>query len=228
MDERLTRLEPLLTNDAIDRLKHLRVAVVGLGGVGGTALEALARSGVGHFLLIDHDLVQSSNLNRQILYLEADVGHPKVEVAQARIQSIDPDVEVTKMQVFLDDATIGMLDRWQPDFIIDAIDSVPGKAALVTYAASHHCPIISSLGMGNRIDPRQVVITTLGTTSHDPLAKAFRSELRKRQVDFDQIPVVFSTEEPRLKTRPVASLMTVTSTAGLLLAHHLLVTIWKR
>jgi tRNA A37 threonylcarbamoyladenosine dehydratase len=214
-------------SQGLARLKSLRVAVIGLGGVGGTALEALVRSGVGHFLLIDHDLVQTSNLNRQILFLKDDIGEPKVNVAQKRIAQIDPGVEVSPQKVFIDDANISIFDDWKPDFIIDAIDSVPSKAALIVWAEAHHCPIISSLGMGNRLDPNQVVITNLGATSHDPLAKALRSELRKQNIDIDQTRVVFSNEEPSIKTRPIASVMTVTSKAGLLLADYLLATIRK-
>ncbi|MFA5235816.1 MAG: ThiF family adenylyltransferase [Bacilli bacterium] len=228
MDERLVRLEPLLTKADLEKLKNLRVAVVGLGGVGGTALEALARSGVGHFLLIDHDRVQESNLNRQMLYLTTDIGLSKTGVAQRRLQLINPEADVTISDVFLDETTIDLLDEWKPDFIIDAIDSVASKASLIVWAAAHGCPIVSSLGMGNRFDPRQVVVTTLGATSHDPLAKALRSELRKRHFEFESVSVVFSFEEPLVKSRPVASAMTVTSTAGLLLAHHLLATICKR
>ena len=225
MDEMFSRLIGVLTLEGFDRLQKARVAIIGLGGVGGIAAETIVRNGVSSILLIDKDRVDISNLNRQILFTNSDIGSEKVIVACQRFQRINPEANIKTESVKLTNETLYLIDEFKPDFIIDAIDDIKGKTLLIDYAIKHDIAIISSLGMGNRFDPSKVVITNLNDTSHDPLAKSLRYELRKLEIDPTNVKVVFSNEVPLIKSRPVSSYMGVTSTAGLLLAHHVIATI---
>jgi len=228
VEQRLKRLQLLFKASDIEKITTAKVAVVGLGGVGGPALECLVRSGIRHFLLIDSDIVQSSNLNRQTLYDISNLGMKKVSAAKNRIQAIAPDLDIITSDVSITMESITILDEYQPDYVIDAIDSIIGKCALINWAIKHQIPFVSSLGMGNRINPLAITLTTLAKTSSDPLAKALRTELRKQKIDIDQVPVVFSSEAPVRKQKPVGSYMAVTASAGLLLAHYIVATILER
>ncbi|HOJ44501.1 MAG TPA: ThiF family adenylyltransferase [Bacilli bacterium] len=228
MDQRLERLNLLFAPDGIDKLTNAKVAVIGLGGVGGPALECLVRSGIVKFLLIDSDIVQPSNLNRQTLYDSTDIGSKKVAAAKKRIQAINPRLEIATSDVPIEMESISILDDYQPDYVIDAIDNITGKCALIKWSIQHHVPFVSSLGMGNRIKAELIGITTLMHTEYDPLAKALRTALRKQSIDIAQVPVVFSSEIPIRKQTPVGSYMAVTASAGLLLAHYIVATILER
>lgn len=189
-----TRTELLLGPDALERLSRCKVAIFGIGGVGSYVAEALARSGVGSFVLIDSDVVAASNINRQILALHSTVGRPKVEVMRERILDINPMAKVEILQQFLlPDNTVRIL---QPDwdYIVDAIDTVSAKIELAVQATNRGIPIISSMGAGNKLDPTRFEVTDLYLTSVCPLSKVMRRELRKRGVD--HLKVVYSPEEP--------------------------------
>jgi len=218
MDDIFTRIRPLVTEEGVARLKDARVAVIGLGGVGGIALECLVRSGVGHVFIADHDIVEPSNLNRQIIYTTADLGQGKTQAAIKRMQAINPDIDIIGHHVFINEDTAALLVEYKPDFVIDAIDSIKGKAALIKLCQDNGIPIVVSLGMGNRRDPSKVMVTTLDKTSGDPLGKALKTTLKANRVSILNIPVVFSKEQPIVNSRPVASLMAVPATAGLYLA----------
>ena len=194
------RTEKVLGKERIDSFKDKVILVAGLGGVGGTALEALVRSGFMNFVLIDFDTVDESNLNRQILYTSKDVGRSKIEVAKERILSIVPNLNVQTISTKLDkDSFKGFSQK--VDFIVDAIDFIPGKLALYQFAIEKDIPFISSLGMGNRIDPSQVVITKLNKTEGDPLARKIRYEAKLLGLDLNKINVVFSKETPLIKSK---------------------------
>ena len=188
-----SRTELLLGAEAMKKLNNSRVAVFGVGGVGGYAVEALARSGVGALDLIDDDLVCLTNINRQIIALRSTVGQPKVEVAAARVRDINPDCVVRTYQTFYTPETAGQFDFSQYDYVIDAIDTVTGKIGLVMQAKDAGVPIISSMGAGNKLDPTAFRVADIYKTSVCPLARVMRRELRKRGVE--HLKVVYSEEE---------------------------------
>lgn len=225
MSDYLARSKQLLGEDKIKALKDKAILVIGVGGVGGTALEALARSGFKKFVLIDFDKVDISNLNRQILFTSEDVGKDKVFAAKDKLLKINKDFEVKTIQARIGEQALEELGIGDVDFIVDAIDFVEGKLSIYKFALEHHIPFISSLGMGNRIDPEKVTITNLNKTENDPLAKKLRYEARTRGLSLKDIPVVFSKEEPLIKSPKPASMIMVPSTAGLLIAKYVLNTI---
>lgn len=192
--DQLSRTALLLGSAAMDRLRRCRVAVFGLGGVGGYALEALARSGIGALDLIDHDTVSLTNLNRQVLATHATVGMSKARAAQARVQDIDPGIAVTVRETFFGPDTAQSFDFSQYDYVIDAIDTVTGKLALIAQAKAAGTPIISCMGTGNKLDATKFRIADISKTSVCPLARVMRKECAKR--GFKDVKVLFSTEDP--------------------------------
>lgn len=222
MSSYLDRSIELLGKNKITSFKDKTIMVVGLGGVGGTAFNALVRSGFKHFIVVDHDNVDASNLNRQILYSLKDIGSSKVDVAERFAKSFGDDIVVEKHNLFIDETNLNLFREKKIDFIVDAIDKIPSKIALIKFAKEKNVPIIVSLGMGNRVDPEKVMLTTLNKTENDPLAKNMRYLLRKESVDLKSINVVFSKETPLVKNPKPASMMMVPSTAGLLIAKHII------
>ena len=221
MSNYLDRSIKMLGNDKIQSFKDKVILVAGLGGVGGTALEALTRSGFNKFILVDFDKVDESNLNRQILYTLKDVGRLKTEVAKERLLSINPDLDIKLINKKIDKGFFLEFD-YPVDFIIDAIDFVEGKLKIYSIAIEENIPFISSLGMGNRLDPSQVVITKLNKTEGDPLARKIRYESKQLNLDLNKINVVFSKEIPLIKSKEPGSMMMVPSTAGLLMAKYVI------
>jgi tRNA A37 threonylcarbamoyladenosine dehydratase len=189
-----TRTEILIGKENIQALHKKRVAVIGLGGVGGYAAEALARAGIGRFLLIDFDVVNLSNLNRQLLALHSTIGESKTDIMRKRILDINPKAEVEIMNVFLAQENRAEIVK-DLDYIIDAIDSLGPKIGLLEYAINNHIKIISVMGAGNRLDPSQIHISPLTKSWNCPLAKRVRKFLHRRIKDFD-IPCVYSCEKP--------------------------------
>ena len=179
-------------DENLEKLRRARVAVFGIGGVGGYVVEALARSGVGTLDLIDDDRICLTNLNRQILATRSSVGQYKVDAACKRIQDIDPAIKVNTYKCFYLPEERDKFDFSQWDYIVDAIDTVTGKLDIICEAARCHVPVISAMGCGNRIDPSKLVITDLYKTVNDPLAKVMRRECRKRRIR--KLTVVYSTE----------------------------------
>ena len=195
MREHLQRTELLLGAKALERLGRARVAVFGLGGVGGYVAEALARSGIGALELIDDDVVSESNINRQILATRETIGQPKAEVAARRVRAIDPEIEVTARRVFFLPETAAQFDFKSYDYVVDAIDTVTGKLALAEHAKAAGVPIISAMGAGNKTDPTMLRVADISETSVCPLARTMRKELKKRGIE--HLKVVYSTEPPR-------------------------------
>ena len=194
MREWLERTERLLGGAAMDRLEAARVAVFGVGGVGGHVAEALARSGVGALDLIDADDVALSNLNRQIIALHSTLGRPKVEVAAERIRDINPLCRVTPRKVFFTPETADQFDFSQYDYVADCIDSVAGKVQLIVSAKEARVPIICAMGAGNKLDPTRFEVADIHQTSVCPLARVIRRECRARGIR--DVRVVYSKEEP--------------------------------
>lgn len=222
MDNIYTRSSQLIGEDAIIKLRNSTVLVVGIGGVGGTCFEALVRSGVKQIIIIDKDVVDVTNLNRQILFTSEDIGKTKVEIAKNRANKINSDCEIIPLNLFIDESNLNILDNFKIDFIVDAIDSIYSKASLVKYAQGRNIPIILSLGMGKRLDPSMLSITTLNKSTGDPLAKKLRYILKQDNVDISTLKCVISKEEVLNNERVPASMMMVPSAAGLILASYVI------
>lgn len=192
MQEQFSRTALLLGDDGVQHLAKARVAVFGIGGVGGYAVEALARSGIGALDLVDHDTVSLSNINRQIIATHDTLGKLKVEVAKERIHAINPDCHVRTFPVFFLPDTVDTFDFSQYDYVVDAIDTVTAKLLLAekTYAAG--IPLISAMGTGNKLDPTAFEVTDINKTTFCPLARIMRKELKKRGIP--HLKVVYSQE----------------------------------
>ncbi|WP_277007728.1 tRNA threonylcarbamoyladenosine dehydratase [Baileyella intestinalis] len=225
--EQLQRTEMLIGQEGLEKLRNARVAVFGVGGVGGFAVEALARSGIGALELIDKDTVSLSNLNRQIIATRDTIGRDKVDVAAERVRSIDPSIRVTGRKCFYLPDTADQFDFSSYDYIIDAVDTVKAKIEIIVRATKTGVPVISSMGAGNKLDPTEFRVSDIYKTSMDPLAKVLRKELRKRGVK--SLKVVYSPEKPLTpgkseeelapgkRTTP-GSIAFVPSVAGLIIA----------
>ena len=194
MDESFSRTAIQLGDDAVERLSRARVAVFGIGGVGGYTVEALARSGIGTMDLFDDDRVAVSNINRQIIATHDTVGQYKVDAAAARIRSINPNAVVNTQKIFYLPQTANTIDLSVYDYIVDAIDTVAGKIALIEAAFAANVPIISCMGAGNKLDATAFQVADISKTTVCPLARIMRKELGKRGIK--HVKVVFSTEPP--------------------------------
>ena len=223
MIEQFSRTEMLIGKDALATLNKSRVAVFGAGGVGGYAIEALARSGVGAIDIIDNDTVSESNINRQIIALRSTIGLLKTEVVKKRVEDINPECKVTVYETFVLPENIDTFDFSKYDYVVDAIDTVSGKLAIIEKAYNEGVPVISSMGTGNKLDPTKFSVTDISKTSVCPLARVMRYELKKRGIK--KLKVLFSTEEPikpntekdeRGKVPP-GSISFVPSVAGLII-----------
>lgn len=192
--DQLSRTRRLLGDSAMEKLRSSRVAVFGLGGVGGYVVEALARSGIGALELVDHDAVSLTNINRQILATHATIGMDKAEVARLRVADIDPTIQVSARKAFFGPDTAGEFDFSQYDYVVDAIDTVTGKLALIGAAKAAGVPILCCLGTGNKLDASQFRIADIAKTSVCPLARIMRKECAKR--GYKNVKVLFSTEDP--------------------------------
>lgn len=224
MNSKNSRTIMLIGEENLEKLKNSRIAVFGIGGVGGFALEALARSGVGTIDIIDSDTVDISNINRQIIATSDNIGEDKVDAALERIKSINPDITVNKHKVFFSKETANLFDFRQYDYIIDAIDTITAKLELISKADISNIPIISSMGTGNKLNPQMLEVSDIFKTSVCPLARVMRYELKKRGIK--RLKVVYSKEEPikpttqnlqNSKSIP-ASMVFVPACAGMILA----------
>ena len=201
MQDQYSRTQLLLGAEAMEKLHHARVAVFGIGGVGGYTVEALARSGVGALDLIDDDKVCLPNLNRQIIATRSTVGQYKVDVAEQRIHDIDPNIKVTTHRCFFGPETQNDFDFTQYDYVVDCIDTVAAKLELVTRCTALQVRIVSAMGSGNKLDPTAFEVSDLSKTQGCPLARVMRKELRRRGIS--HLKVVWSREEPRSPLRPM-------------------------
>lgn len=189
-----SRSELLLGTEALETLRRSRVAVFGVGGVGGYAVEALARSGVGELHLVDNDTVSLTNINRQIIALHSTVGRAKVDVMRERVLDINPDCRVFTYNTFFTPETAGDFDFTRFDYVADAIDTVSGKIQITVSAREAGVPVICAMGAGNKLDPTRFEVAALEKTSVCPLARVMRRELKKRGIS--GVKVVYSKEEP--------------------------------
>lgn len=220
-----SRTVALLGADGLEKLNNAHVAVFGLGGVGGYVVEALVRSGVGNLTLVDNDTVSVSNVNRQIIALQSTIGQLKTDVFSSRIKDINPDCKVHTLPLFVLPENVETVDFSAFDYVVDAIDTVSGKLAIIERAKAQNIPVISAMGTGNKLNAQKFEIAEIEKTSVCPLARVMRRELKKRGVN--GVKVLYSKEEPNaLKTteingdkKPfVGSVAFVPSVAGLLIA----------
>lgn len=188
-----SRTELLIGQAALEKLQNSRVAIFGVGGVGGYVCEALVRSGVGHFDLIDNDTVSLTNINRQIIALHSTIGKLKVDVMKKRMLDINPDVDVSVHPCFYLPETADQFDFSNYDYVVDAIDTVTGKIEIIVQADAHQVPVISSMGAGNKLNPAMMEVSDIYKTSVCPLARVMRRELKKRHIK--HCKVVYSKEK---------------------------------
>ena len=233
MTEQFSRIEALLGEEAMERLATATVAVFGVGGVGGYTVEALARSGIGSFDLIDNDTVSVSNLNRQIIATTDTIGRSKVEVMKERILSINPQAKVKTRQCFFLPEKEQEFDFREYAYVVDAVDTVTAKISIISCAKAAGVPVISSMGTGNKLNPMELEVTDISKTSVCPLAKVMRKELKDRGIK--GVKVVYSKEQPIVpkvaleETDPAAkkrgtpgSTAFVPSVAGLIIASEII------
>jgi len=233
MDSQFSRLELLIGKKNIEQLKKVRIAVFGIGGVGGYAVEALARCGVGAIDLIDNDTVGITNINRQIIATHKTLDKPKTQVTAERIADINPEIKVLQHNIFYSEETAEKIDLSAYDYVIDAIDTVSAKIELITRCTKLCVPIISCMGTGNKLDATKLEVSDIYKTKVCPLAKVMRYELKKRGIK--KLKVVFSTEEPikpSIQTKEFgrhipASAVFVPASAGMILASEAIKNILK-
>ena len=231
MKEQFVRTSYVLGKEAINTLKNMRVAIFGLGGVGGYVAEGLARTGIEHFALIDHDTISISNINRQIIATKDTIGRRKVDVMKERMLSINEDIKVDIYPMFFDENNCDFIDLGSFDYIVDAIDSVKSKVLLIKIAKEKEIPIISSMGTGNKIDPTKLLVADIYKTEICPLAKVMRHELKK--IGIKKLKVVYSKEIPIISDdkedkKIIGSTAFVPSSAGLLIASEVIKDLLKR
>lgn len=207
----------LLLQEDFFKLNNNKIVVIGVGGVGSIIPISLVRTGIKKITIIDKDKVDPSNLNRQIAYNINDIGKLKVDALYSHLYEIQDDIKITKIPAKIDvNFDFNVFD--EADYIIDCIDDIEAKVLIAKESFKRNIPLISSLGMGNRVDPSKVIITKLNKTTNDPLAKKFRYLLRKENIDLSKIDVAFSSETPIIKDKIISSVVFVPNSAGLNIA----------
>jgi len=220
------RLFKVIGKDNYEKIKDKTVLIIGIGGVGGYALETLARMGIESFIIIDSDKVEESNLNRQIISLQSNIGKYKVDVANERIKDINPNINVIKIKEFITKDNIDNLFKYNIDYIIDACDTVTTKVLLIKKAQEKNIKIISCMGSGNRVNPTKVEITDIYKTQNDPLAKIMRKLLKEENIKHQK--VVYSKELPTKNgSRTPGSSALVPSVSGIYAAYYVIDNIIK-
>ena len=222
------RLEKIIDKNSFNRIQNTTVAVIGIGGVGGYVVETLIRNGIKNIIIVDKDEVDITNKNRQIIATDNTIGKSKVDVFEERILSINNNCNVTKLNIFLNDENKEELFKYNIDYIVDACDTVKTKLMLIKECLERNIKIISSMGTGNKMNPKKLEITTLKKTNYDPLAKAIRHEVKKLGITED-IYVLSSTEEPiKTNNRTPSSYSVVPNIAGILIADYIIKDIIKQ
>ena len=226
MTNQNNRTISLIGQERFSKLENSNILIIGVGGVGSFTAEALVRAGIKKITIIDSDTVAETNLNRQLIALHSTIGKSKVEVAKQRYLDINKNAEITTKTLFITPENAAYLDFCDYDFIVDAIDNVPAKIALIEQAYKKNTPIISCMGTGNKLHPEKFEIEKISKTTVCPLAKVMRKELGKRGIK--DVPVLYSKESPvdtnlvEENKRVPASISTVPSVAGLLIANHVI------
>ena len=215
------RVEKLIGSNNLEKIKNTTIAVVGLGGVGGYALESLIRSGIEKIIIVDYDTVDITNLNRQIISTTNNLGQSKVEEWINRIKVINSNAKITALNIKLDLSNLNNLFNLKIDFLIDAIDDIPIKQEIIKRCLNNNIPIISSMGTGNKLDPSKLEITDIKNTSYDPLAKKIRKYLKDNNIK-GKLPVVYSKEQNQKFEGSIPSMIFVPATSGILCANYVI------
>ncbi len=216
MEDIFSRTASLLGEKSVDKLKNSTVAVFGLGGVGSYVVEALVRAGIGSLVLVDGDVIDPSNINRQLYALQSTIGRDKAEIARERCLDINPDCIVDSRKAVVTSENIGEFPLEKCSYVVDAVDDVRAKKAIIMRCKELGVPVISSMGTGNKLDPSKLVITDIYKTSVCPLARVMRHDLR--QLGVKELKVLYSEETPVVSCHPPASVSFVPSVAGLMIA----------
>lgn len=215
--------------ERFNKLQNKRVAIIGLGGVGSYSLEVIARSGINNILIMDKDVIDVTNINRQLLALNSNIGEYKTDLAYKRILDINPNCNITKYTTFLDESNMNLILDFKPDYVIDCIDTISSKYELIKTCLLNDIKIVSSMGTANKFYPEKLMITTIDKTEMDPIARIIRQKLKKDRLN-KKFYVVYSNEEPfkqkevlndstiRKESMPLSSNAFVPSTAGILLS----------
>ena len=220
MKEQFSRTAQLLGNENVEKLFDKHVIVFGVGGVGGYVVEALARSGIGKISIVDNDVVNESNINRQIIALHSTVGMKKVEVLKNRILDINPECKVFVYNQFFLPENSNDFDFSIYDYVVDAVDTVTAKLEIIKKSKESNVPVISSMGTGNKLNPMGFKVSDISKTKVCPLARVMRNELKKRGIS--KVKCVYSEENPVIQTQTPASVAFVPSVAGLLIASEVI------
>ncbi|MBQ7659358.1 MAG: tRNA threonylcarbamoyladenosine dehydratase [Alphaproteobacteria bacterium] len=240
VDERFMRTALLLGDDGLKRLENATVAVIGLGAVGGYALEALARAGIGRLILVDFDVFEPTNINRQLLALTSTLGQKKVEAAKNRVMDINPKCKVELQDCFVNIENFDeIFENKKIDFVVDAIDSIKEKCAMMAYLFEHNIPFVSAMGAALKTDVSALKYAKLSNTAYCTMARKIRKNLKTLGVDEQKIDCVYSSEpnngsEKQIiknqagKKAVLGSLPTVTAIMGLMLAHHVILSLAKK
>lgn len=219
----LERFEKLIATSNLEKIKNTTVMVIGIGGVGGYTVEGLVRSGIENIILVDYDIIDITNKNRQIIALDSTIGMKKVEVMKKRILDINKECNVTSLDIFLNsENTKDVILKYHPDYLVDACDTITTKKEIIITCLENKINFISSMGTGNKLDPSRLKISDIRKTSYDPLAKIIRKWVNDQKIK-EKIPVVWSDERPILThDRIPGSTSFVPSTAGLMIAGYVI------
>ena len=221
LPKKFERLKYLIGEENVESLAEKCVLVIGLGGVGGYSVESLVRSGIGHLIIVDGDVVDETNLNRQIIATSSVIGKSKVNLFNSRIKDINPDCVVTQINKFIDKDNIDELFCYDIDYLVDACDSLDTKFLIIKNCLEKNIPLISSMGTGNRMDPSKFSITTLDKTMNDPVAKILRKRVRDEHLK-GKIKVLCSSEVPKKLGNKIGSNSFVPPSAGLLITSYVI------
>lgn len=220
--DQFERLELQIKKQNLDIIKKTSVLIIGLGGVGSYALESLARSGIGRLIIIDNDIVDITNLNRQLMSLHSNIGKYKVDVWEERIKDINPNCEVIKIKSFITKENIKDLFTNKVDYVVDACDTIETKKELIRECSKRNIKLISSMGTGNKLDPSKLKIMDIRKTSYDPIAKILRKMVKDEKIK-TKIPVICSTEQPiNTSSNIISSNSFVPPVAGLLITSYII------
>lgn len=217
----LERLELQIGKEKINNIKNKTVLIIGLGGVGGYALESIVRSGVENLIIVDSDIIEETNLNRQLISLYSNIGKYKVDEFEKRIKDINPKAKITKINKFITEKNIDILFNENIDYIVDACDTIKTKEQIIRECIKRNIKLISCMGMGRKIDPTKIQITDIRKTSYDPIAKAIRKMVKDEKIK-EKIIVISSTEQPLESKKHISSNSFVPGVAGLMCASYVI------
>lgn len=222
MGDKFSRLVKMIGQDKLDIIKKKTVLVIGCGGVGGYVIESLVRSGIGRIIIVDYDVIEQSNINRQIIALDSTIGRKKVDALEERIKDINHEVEVIKIDMFIDDSNIDELFNNDIDYVVDACDTISTKLLIIKKSIEKNIKFISCMGTGNRLDPTKLGIVDIRKTNNDPLARVMRKLVKDNKIN-NRIPVLCSTELPiKVSDHTPGSSAFVPASAGLIISSHII------